>query len=201
MNTNDQLAKVLAEIKRDLEYAYVGIDNAAVTGDSSTAREMNSFSQYINADVTQITDSDAGSGGNQAGAITEANLLSCAEKCYNHGANPSLLMVSPSKAQTIANFATATGRERDFGTGTTLVNVVDVMVTPYNTMKLVLNRHMLTDRVFLIDPTYVRSMVLRPFSRILLAKTKDADSHSVVGEYSLKVMNGRSQGQVTNLTG
>jgi hypothetical protein len=60
---------------------------------------------------------------------------------------------------------------------------------------------MLTDRVFLIDPTYVRSMVLRPFSRTLLAKTGDSDTHSVVGEYSLKVMNGRSQGQVTNLTG
>ncbi len=196
-----QLAKVLAEIKRDLEFAYVGHDNASVTGNSSTAREMNSFSQYINSDVTTITDSDAGSGGNQAGPITEANLLTCSEALYNHGGNPTMLMVSPSKAQTIAAFATATGRERDFGTGTTLVNVVDVMVTPYNQMKLVLNRHMLTDRVFLIDPTYVRSMVLRPFARTLLAKTSDSDTHSVVGEYSLKVMNGRSQGQVTNLTG
>ena len=80
MNTNDQLAKVLAEIRRDLEFAYVGQDNASVTGNSSTAREMNSFSQYINADVTTTTDSDAGTGGNQAGAITEANLLDCSEE-------------------------------------------------------------------------------------------------------------------------
>ena len=77
------------------------------------------------------------------------------------------------KHKLLLAFATATGRERDFGTGTTLVNVVDVMVTPYNQMKLVLNRHMLTDRVFLIDPTYVRSCVLRPFSRTLLAQTSD----------------------------
>ena len=109
---------------------------------------MNSFSQYINAEVTTTTDSDAGTGGYKSGAINAANLLDCSEKLYNHGGNPSMLMVSPSKAQTIAGFATATGRERDFGTGTTLVNVVDVMVTPYNQLKLVLNRHMLTDRVF-----------------------------------------------------
>ena len=51
-----------------------------------------------------------------------------------------------------------------------------------------------------MDPTYVRSCVLRPFARTLLAQTSDADTHAVVGEYSLKVMNGRSQGQITNLT-
>ena len=195
-----QLAKVLAEIKRDLEFAYIGHDNASVTGNSSTAREMNSFTQYINSDVTQETDSDAGTGGAQAGPITEANLLALGQKCYNHGANPTLLMIKPADAQTVANFAASSGRERDFGTGKTVVNVVDIYVSPYGTYKTVLNRHQITSRAFLIDPTYVRSCVLRPFARTLLAQTSDADTHAVVGEYSLKVMNGRSQGQITNLT-
>ena len=41
---NDQLGKALKEIKRDVERA---ADNAAVTGNSSTAREMASATQQI----------------------------------------------------------------------------------------------------------------------------------------------------------
>jgi hypothetical protein len=37
MNMNDQLGQArLKELKRDLEFAYVGQDNAAVTGNDST---------------------------------------------------------------------------------------------------------------------------------------------------------------------
>ena len=46
-----QMSKALKEIKRDLERAYIGVDNAAVTGNSSTAREMASATQQISTDV------------------------------------------------------------------------------------------------------------------------------------------------------
>ena len=46
-----QLGKALKEIKRDLERAYVGVDNAAVTGSTSVAREMASAIQMISTDV------------------------------------------------------------------------------------------------------------------------------------------------------
>ena len=42
-----QLGKALKEIKRDVERAFVGVDNAAVTGNASTAREMASVTQQI----------------------------------------------------------------------------------------------------------------------------------------------------------
>ena len=50
-------------------------------------------------------------------------------------------MIKPADAQTVANFAASSGRERDFGTGKTVVNVVDIYVSPYGTYKTVLNRH------------------------------------------------------------
>ena len=84
----------------------------------------------------------------QAGAITETNLLTCSKTFIIMVVILLCLWFHQVKHKLSITFATATGRERDFGTGTTLVNVVDVMVTPYNQMKLVLNRHMLTDRVF-----------------------------------------------------
>ena len=65
-----QLGKALKEIKRDLERAMVGVDNAAVAGaagNSPAAREMASVTQQITTDV------DAGS--NATDALTEAKLL------------------------------------------------------------------------------------------------------------------------------
>jgi len=44
-------------------------------------------------------------------------------------------------------------------------------------------------------------VVLRPFTRELLAKTGDNDRHMIVGEYSLKHKNVRGTGRITNLTG
>ena len=74
-----QMSKALKEIKRDLERAYIGVDNAAVTGNSSTAREMASATQQISTDV------DAGT--NATDPLTEAKLLSLGETVFNNGSD------------------------------------------------------------------------------------------------------------------
>ena len=179
MNINDQLGKALKEIKRDQEHAYVGIDNEAVTGSESAAREMASASQMM------TTHLDAGSG--TTDALTEAKLLTLGQTCFNNGSDPSVLMIKPADAQIVAGFTGASGRYRNFNDNTkTLVNVIDLYVSPYGEYKVVLNRHQITTMAFLIDPAMFKSCVLRPFSRTLLAKNGDSDKHFVVGEYSLK---------------
>ena len=181
--------------KRDVERAYVGVDNAAVTGDASTAREMASATQQI-ASGNAI---DAGS--NATDALTEAKLLDAHEACYNAGGDPSLLMIKPSDSEIVAAFTGSSGRTRNFNDETkTLTNVVDVMVNPYGTLKVVLNRHQLTTHAFLLDPTMWRTCVLRPFTRTLLAKDGDSDKHFVVGELSLKHMNQSASAMVTGLS-
>jgi hypothetical protein len=187
-----QLGKALKEIKRDLERAYVGVDNAAVTGSSSAAREMDSATQQISTSV------DAGS--NATDALTEAKVLELGEDCFNNGSDPSVLMIKPADAQIVANFAAASGRNREIAQGRNLVNVIDLYVSPYGEYKVVLNRHQLTTHAFLIDPSMWRSCVLRPFSRTLLAKNGDSDKHFIVGEYSLKHMNYADGGMITGLS-
>ena len=65
MNNNDQLGKALKELKRDIEFAYVGQDNAGVTGTSSVAREMDSASQLI-ANTIAGGSAGAASGGSHS---------------------------------------------------------------------------------------------------------------------------------------
>ena len=181
--------------KRDVERAYVGVDNAAVTGNATTACEMASATQQI-ASGNAI---DAGS--NATDALTEAKLLDAHEACYNAGGDPSLLMIKPADSEIVAGFTGSSGRTRNFNDETkTLTNVVDVMVNPYGTLKVVLNRHQLTTHAFLLDPTMWRTCVLRPFSRTLLAKDGDSDKHFVVGELSLKHMNQSASAMVTGLS-
>lgn len=186
------MGKALKEIKRDLERAFVGVDNAKVTGSSSVAREMDSATQQISTTV------DAGS--NATDALTEAKLLELGEDCFNNGSDPSVLMIKPADAQIVADFAASSGRNREFAQTRELVNVIDLYVSPYGEYKVVLNRHQLTTHAFLIDPSMFRACVLRPFTRTLLAKDGDSDKHFVVGEYSLKHMNYSDSGMITGLS-
>lgn len=188
-----QLSKALKEIKRDLEFAFIGQANAAVTGnDSSTAREMASLINQISTTV------DAGA--NATDALTEAKLLELGEDCYGNGSDPSVFMIKPADAQIVSGFAAASGRNREFAQSRQLVNVIDLYVSPYGEYKVVLNRHLLTTHALLVDPAMFRTTVLRPFTRTLLAKNGDSDKHFIVGEYSCKHMNFGDSGMITGLS-
>jgi len=185
-----QMSKALKEIKRDLEHAYVGVDNAKVTGSSSVAREMDSATQ-------QISTIEAGG----TAALTETMLLNLGETCFDNGSDPSVFMIKPADAQIVAGFTGSAGRNRNFNDGTkTLVNVIDLYVSPYGEYKVVLNRHQLTDHAFLIDPSMWRSCVLRPFARTLLGKQSDGDTHAITAEMSLKHMSYSDSGMINALT-
>lgn len=100
----------------------MGVSNSAATGNSSTAREMASADQQISTSV------DAGS--NATDALTEAKLLTLGETCFNNGSDPSVFMIKPADAQIVAGFAASSGRNREFAQGKTLVNVIDLFVSP-----------------------------------------------------------------------
>jgi hypothetical protein len=187
-----QLGRALKEIKRDVERAMVGVDQAAVPGSSSAARKMASATQQISAST------DAGSGSTDP--LTEAKLLVAGQAAYTAGSEPSVLMVKPADSTIIAGFAAASGRNREFAQTKTLVNVIDLLVTPFGQYKVVLNRHQLTTHAFLVDPTMFKTAVLRPFSRTLLSKTGDSDKHFVVGEMSLKHTNFGDSHMITGLS-
>lgn len=197
-----QLSKAGEELNRDLEHAMVGLAQASVTGNSTTARKMASALNQIDAATTVITDSNTGSSGNQAGPLTEANVLELHQKLYNEGADPSILMVKPADARIIAGFTgVQNARSRVINDGSkTLVNAVEIYISPFGELKVVLNRFLKTDHALMYDPSMWRKAVLRPWSRTMLAKDGDNEKHLIVGEYSLKHMNQKGSGKISNLT-
>lgn len=187
-----QLGKTLKSIKRDLEFSLVGVDQAAVAGSSAVARKMASLINQISTGV------DAGA--NATDALTEAKLLEAGQTAFNNGSDPSVFMIKPADAQIVAGFSASAGRNREVAQGKTLVNVIDLYVSPYGEYKVVLNRHLETSHALLIDPSMFKTCVLRPFTRTLLAKQGDSDRHMVVGEYSCKHSNFADSVKITGLS-
>lgn len=192
------LGKALKEIKRDVEFAYVGASNAAVAGNntgSGTAREMASADQLIDSSTTV----DAGAG--SADALTEAKLNELGQAVYEAGGTPDTFMIKPADSLIVAGFTGSAGRTRNFNDGqTTLTNVVDLLVTPFGQYKVVLNRIQMATHAFLLDPSMWRSAVLRPFSRTLLSKTGDSEKHFLVYEGGLMHLNPKASGMINQLS-
>ena len=190
-----QLSKALKEIKKDVEFAFVGASNATAAGDATTAREMASADQLIDASVS--TDQ----GANATDALTEAQMLVNMQAVYEAGGEPSVIMCKPADSLIISGFTGSAGRSREFNDGTTtLTNSVNLYISPFGEYRVTLNRHQMSTHMFLLDPSMWRTAVLRPFKRTLLAKTGDSDTHMVVGELGLMHKNPKGSGQITGLS-
>lgn len=204
-----QLSKKSAELKRELEYHLVGKAQNAAAGASGTARTFaNVFGAYvggasvIHSDVTVAIDGNGATAGTPAGALDEASILSANQKLYEAGSDASYIMVKPSDSLIIAGFDKAAGRYREItDNNKTLVNAIDLYVSPFGEQKVVINRWIKADRALIFKPEMFRLVTLRPFTRELLAKTGDSDRHLIVGEFSMKLLNSKGVAQVSNLSG
>lgn len=201
-----QLGKALKEIKRDYERAMVGISNAKEVGSTSAAREMASIDTMISTNID--ANAATGSGGSGTGGtdgttstvLVENDLLDLGQLCYENGSEPSMLMIKPADATRVAAFAQASGRNREIQQTKTLVNAIDLLVTPFGEYRVVINRHQSAAHAFLLDPSMFKTCTLRPFTRTLLAKNGDNDRHLIVGEVSVKHNNFGDSGMVKDLT-
>jgi hypothetical protein len=187
-----QIAKKGAEAKRNLEHTLVGLDQAAVAGNSGLARRMATA-------IPQIAASTTNANGGVPRAFAESQVLDVLEKLYNEGGEADILMIKPSDAEVAAGFASASGRTRDLGTGKKVVNAVDLYISPWGEVKIVLNRFIKTTHALLYSPENWKLLVLRDWKRTPLAKTGDNEMHMLVGEFSLKHVNQEASGLIEDL--
>lgn len=188
-------------LKMDLEHSLVGTGQTYVAAAGATPGEFAGVQAQIDASVIVTTDSNAGSAGNQAGPLTEENIVAAHEKLYNAGSDGSILMIKPSDSKLIAAFAQASGRSRDVGSDDKkLTNVVNVYEGPFGTVRVVKNRWLRTTDALLYDPSNWKLAVLRNWFTEKLAKVGDADRWMMIGEFGLKHANRKATAMITNLT-
>lgn len=203
------------ELKRDQEYAMVGTAQASITGSDTVARQMDSYQNMIDNGVRFVAGSGGGLGFSGSfpsrAALTEAMVLTTMQQLYQNGAEPNTLIVKPADAQIAAGWATASGRTRfsDNEDGRKVLNVVDVYVTPYGQLKIVLDRFIrgagavsgeTQSDALIFQPDMWKRTPLRNWFRQTLAKVGDATQVQILGEFGLKHKNFKASGFITNIT-
>lgn len=238
-----QMSKSAMQVKRDLEVSLCGFYQAKVSGQgpagsssttpqnqyfapsgsANTARTFANFAPLVNNPGTGLP---AGvnvvaiakpTTGNTTGAslLTEAALLQSLQNCYNNGAEPNTIMVTPMDSLAVAGFAASAGRYRQFGPNgdsQKLVNAINLYVSPFGEQKVILNRFLknnapaagtawstvsvgttaatsISTWTLIMDPSMWALVTFRSWFREVLAKTGDFTQQQIVGEFSLKHKN------------
>jgi len=196
-----QLSLRSAEIKRDLENAYVGVNQAAVTGSDGVARSMASALNMIASANTYFMGAGTPLGGNSGtpAALSETAVLAVSQQLYVQGADPDTILVKPGDSLTVANFQT-NSRTRFVENGTKdVVNVVNFYESPFGRLKVVMDRFILPTSALVFEASMWKKLVLRNWFRETLAKVGDSTQVMIVGEMSLRHKNFQASGAITNL--
>ncbi len=209
-----QMAKRSAELKRDMETILTS-GQAAVPGNSTTARNTAGFGAFLRTNTsngatgTNPTLSGTTSGyPNSAGTpgtarpYTEAILKSVILSVWQNGGDAKMLMVGPTQKQTVSAFpGIAVNRFNINGAKPgTIIGAADIYVSDFGNLEIVPNRFMPATVAYHVDPSMASVDFLRPFEKVELAKTGDAEKMMLITEYALKVNNERAHGVARALT-
>jgi len=207
-----QMAKVSAELKRNIELTLLSNQIAAV-GDSSTARTMGGLQAWLSTNGDFGTDGVAGSGGTTARTngtnrnFTETILKTVVAEVYTSGGSPKVLMVNPAHKQVVSAFAGIAAQRymAPSDQPTTIIGAADVYMSDFGTISVVPNRFMNStnagnETAFVVDPDMAAVAYLRPFETIELAKTGDAEKTQLLAELTLEVKNQAAHGIIADLS-
>lgn len=210
-----QSAKSMAQVKRDLEHAFVGSAQAGGVGSNVTARTMKGVqAQVLNGGSGSLDADDLVlyTGGTTT-LPSEANFLSVLQHLYNLGSDPSVWMITPGTATTVAGFAQVSNQRIRSAESTAdmkkVVNVVEIYISPFGEQRVVLNRFLkytanttnTNANTLIFDPDMWKKCVLRPWFRETLAKTGDNLAMMIAGEFSLKHKNWQASGMIVQAAG
>jgi len=184
-----QLERIYGELANDEEFAVVGSQQAGAAGTTAVAREMISFLPQLDASVKKasVTATDG-----------EDQILAAHQACYEAGGKPNTLVVSPAGSLIVADFAKASGRNRDIRNEKSVYNVVDLYVSPFGELDVVIDRNIESDVALGLDPEYAATCVLRPTTDWELAKVGDSMRRQVLRESTLAVLNDKAHFAVTS---
>jgi hypothetical protein len=207
-----QLAKVSAELKRNIELTLLS-NQVAAAGNSSTARTMGGLQAWLSSNYDGGTSGVAGSGGTTARTdgtdrtFTETILKTVIAEVYTSGGSPKVLMVNPAHKQTVSAFAGIAAQRymAPSNEPTTIIGAADVYMSAFGTLSVVPNRFMNStnacdETAFIVDPDMLAVAYLRPFQTIELAKTGDSEKTQLLAELTLEVKNEAAHGIVADLS-
>ena len=171
-----QMTKAAKEIARDVEYAIIN-NTSAVAGNSTTARQMGGIQAFVSTNVL--------ANGGTPRPLTETLLNDALQQAWESGGSPDCVVVNGTNKRTISGF-TAGATKEIYAKDKRLVASVDVYESDFGIVRVIANRWMPADKVFVLEKGRFKTAYLRPFKQEEVAKTGDKIEKVIVGELTLE---------------
>lgn len=210
-----QLSQRAAELKLDVEYALVR-NQAAVGGNSTTARQTAGFETFLRTNVDRgATGADPTLSGTTEGypnaaptdgtarAFTETILKSVVKSIYESGGKATVLMVGPAQKQVVSGFTGLSANRNNVNSGAgavTIVGAADAYLSDFGLLSVVPNRVQRNATALFFNPEGIQCVFLRPFQTVDIARTGDAEKKLMLVEFGLKVGNEAAHGAAADLS-
>jgi hypothetical protein len=205
-----QIARRGAELKRDIEFIALN-GQAAVAGDSTTARTTGSLSAFLKTNTNKAGDGvdpvyttipdDTRTDGTQRD-FTEVILKDVIQQVWTEGGMPKILLVGPVNKQKASAF-TGIAAQRYNAEGakaSTIVAAADIYVSDFGNVSIVASRFQRERDAFVVDPEYASIDYLRPMQTIDLARTGDAEKRLMLCEWGVRIHTEKAHGIAADLT-
>jgi hypothetical protein len=199
------------ELKRDMESILV-INQAGNDGTTTTARTLRSLEAWY---ATNDSRAAGGADGSTSAAATDSTttraitaplIKTVAQKCWEAGGKPTVLMCSAFQkgaisAINLADATTGIGITKYQDTSDSMaVYGIDVIVTDFGKLRIVPSIHVRSRTVHFIEPDKWALATLRNMVTKDLATTGDAMKKMIIAEYTLEARNEASSGVLADLT-
>jgi hypothetical protein len=210
-----QKAKAMTELKRDLEAALIS-NNAAVAGNSSTARKLGGLGVMLysnalhnGAGATTAHTSGAPTTAVTAGTnrtFTEALIKSAMQSVYtNSGEMPSFISMTPSHKGTFSGFSGIAVNRYQVAKGKqgVIVGGADVYMSDFGELTIVPNYVQTTaapNDVYILNPDTYGVGYLQGFDSTPLAKTGHTEKQLCFVEATTVVTAEKANSKIANLT-
>jgi len=208
-----QMLKTAKEQKLDIEKALFD-NNARVAGNSTTARELAGAPAWMttNTDFGDNEGADPTGDGTDARtdetttlqAFDQTRFDGVMQSIWEQGGKPNTVYLSAFQMNKALGFTGMNNQRSTIGAsvgGTnSVINAVDVYVTPWGTVDFMPSRENRSRDVFIMQDDMWSVAVLRPTKNMELAKTSDSTRRAIVTELTLVCNNEKASGGVFDNT-
>lgn len=183
----------LIETKRDLEWYYL---NGTRTEESDdTPRQMNGIINLVNTN-NSIDGTDG---------LTEDMFLDALQKMWDHGAQGEYFGFVNASVKRLINKLAKQGEnirfvKGDEGVGKAFGVTYNKFESDFGIINLVLDRHMGTDNILIVDMEQVEIAELRPTFYEALPKSGDYFKGHILNESTVKLLNSYAAAKITSVT-
>jgi hypothetical protein len=134
------------------------------------------------------------------GALTVGQLNTALNGAWADGGDPRVILVAARQKLVIDNFAGVATRMIDTSPSkqASIVAAANMFVSSFGTHMVVLSRYVRDTVVLCIDPDYWATAWLRPFNKVALAKTGEAEKALIRAEWTLVCRNNAANSKVVS---